>query len=142
MPENNPSSPTPRPFKFPTESIGEQIRREREARRMSRKELAYRTGVALNTLTRWELDYRSPRLRNLRRLEQVLGIDFGERREPVEIVGHGEDLTAPPLILPLLGEASEPHRPRAISPDLLVSLTHLRRDLDSIIKSVVDRTAL
>lgn len=67
-------------------TVGENIRRYREARGMLQKELAERIGKRAGTISNWELGLRDPGADNLKKIAQALEIS------PSELIGHNDDI--------------------------------------------------
>ena len=55
-------------------SIGEQVRKYREAQHLTQEQLAERVDVHPNTIRRWELSERTPNSAKLNDLSQALGV--------------------------------------------------------------------
>ncbi|MBQ7544881.1 MAG: helix-turn-helix transcriptional regulator [Synergistaceae bacterium] len=55
-------------------SIGEQVRRYREAQHLTQEQLAEKVDVHPNTIRRWELSERTPNSAKLNDLSQALGV--------------------------------------------------------------------
>ena len=53
-------------------SIAEKIRQQRRLMSLSQEELAYRVGVSLKTVQRWEAEERSPRMGEITKLSEAL----------------------------------------------------------------------
>lgn len=59
-------------------SLGQQLRSVREEKRMTQREIAERSGVAMDVISRLEnAHYRSPGLRTLIRITRALGTPLG-----------------------------------------------------------------
>jgi transcriptional regulator with XRE-family HTH domain len=82
--------------------VAEELRRLRDARRISLRELARRSGISVNALSQIERGHSSPSVSTLYKLVEALGVPitaiFGvtERREPV-VYRRAEDRTRLPL---------------------------------------------
>jgi DNA-binding XRE family transcriptional regulator len=70
---------------MPDESIGQRIRRLRDAAYLSQSELALKAGISRAVLSRLENDQAVPIQRTVRRLAEVLGIDPHEIAQPSEL---------------------------------------------------------
>lgn len=60
------------------ERIGERIRRARERRGLTQRQLAERTGYSQSTVAGWESGRRGCRLEALQRVARVLNLSIGE----------------------------------------------------------------
>lgn len=67
-------------------TVGENIRKYREARGMLQKELAEAVGKKAGTISNWELGLRDPGADNIKRIAQALAIS------PSELIGHNADV--------------------------------------------------
>jgi transcriptional regulator with XRE-family HTH domain len=65
--------------------IGENLRRLRERRYLTQRELAEKAGVSADTIVKLEQDRWEPRLRTIRKLAQALDV------HPDELSGFGRD---------------------------------------------------
>lgn len=72
-------------------TFGDRVTGAREARGMTRKELAERLGVRVKTLESWEEDRADPRANKLQMLAGVLGVSLMWL-----LTGEGDGLEAPP----------------------------------------------
>lgn len=72
-------------------TFGDRVTGAREARGMTRKELAERLGVRVRTLESWEEDRADPRANKLQMLAGVLGVSLMWL-----LTGEGDGLEAPP----------------------------------------------
>lgn len=59
-------------------TVAENIRRYRRLRDMTQEELSGQIGVSLKTIQRWENGGRSPRLKDMHKLSEVLGVSSDE----------------------------------------------------------------
>ena len=77
------------------ETIGQRIRRLRDAAYLSQAELALEAGISRAVLSRLENDLAVPIQRTVRRLAEVLGVDPHEIAQPSELrARRGEDAAA------------------------------------------------
>lgn len=67
-------------------TVGENIRKYREARGMLQRELAERIGKKAGTVSNWELGLRDPGSDNIKRIAHALEIS------PSELIGHNADV--------------------------------------------------
>ncbi len=109
-------------------TLGTQIRRARERKRLSQEELASEVGASVRAVNDWENDRRKPRNR-LGALEEVLGVSLsGEPEEPdtatpeeiEELVAHvvevlGPDSRLEEAIRDVTSGRASPRRPRGAS---------------------------
>jgi len=65
--------------------IGEKLRRLRERRYMTQRELAEKAGVSADTIVKLETDRAEPRLRTIRALAEALDV------HPDELTGFDKD---------------------------------------------------
>ena len=62
-----------------TTTLGQLIRKDREARRMTQEDLGFRVGVSQGTISKWERDNNErPTLDKLREIAVVLGSDVND----------------------------------------------------------------
>ena len=59
-------------------TIGAKIWALRRAMKLSRRKVAEAGGFSMDSLRRWELEQQSPRVDELERLAEVLGVPVGE----------------------------------------------------------------
>jgi transcriptional regulator with XRE-family HTH domain len=60
------------------ETMGERIRRLRDAAKMTQEELSQRGGIPLGSLQKWEQDKRLPRIDHAVQLARALGVTMDE----------------------------------------------------------------
>ena len=70
---------------MPDETIGQRIRRLRDAAYLSQAEVALKAGVSRAVLSRLENDLAVPIQRTVRRLAEALGVDPHELAQPSEL---------------------------------------------------------
>lgn len=70
---------------MPERTPGERLRAAREAAGLSRTQLSSRSGVAVRTIARVELENRMPRVERLQALARALGITTAD------VLGESED---------------------------------------------------
>ena len=68
-------------------TIGEKIRVERKAAKMSQKDLSEKSGLAMNTISRYENGERLPNIEALMKIANALCIDIYELTNGIEIPG-------------------------------------------------------
>ena len=59
-------------------TVGERIRKMREAKRLTQAELAQLVGVTVGQASRWERDEAEPKIANLRALKRALETTYEE----------------------------------------------------------------
>jgi len=70
---------------MPEETIGQRIRRLRDACYLSQAELALKAGISRTVLSRLENDQSMPIQRTVRRLAEALGVDPHDIVQPSEL---------------------------------------------------------
>lgn len=64
-------------------NIGERLKRYRKEKRMTQEEIAYRAGVTVTSVSRWENGVREPTFRDVEKVAAALGVTMEElTREP------------------------------------------------------------
>lgn len=80
---------------MPDESIGQRLRRLRDAEYLSQAELALKAGISRAVLSRLENDQAVPIQRTVRKLADVLGVDPHDIAQPSELrANRGEGAAA------------------------------------------------
>ena len=74
-------------------AIGKFLRQEREERRLTRKQLAFRLGVRKETLILWEKGIKMPPAKYLQKLSEHLGVSVGEILAGKRIIHRTPELT-------------------------------------------------
>lgn len=66
-----------RRYIFPVVAVGENIKRAREAKGLSQRELALELGISRVNVSAWERGAYTPRFKNLEPLARILGTTVG-----------------------------------------------------------------
>lgn len=59
-------------------NIGERLKRYRNEKRMTQEEVAYRAGVTITSISRWENGVREPTFRDVEKIAAALGVTMEE----------------------------------------------------------------
>ena len=99
--------------------IGQKIRRAREAKKWTQRQLAARMGVNNSAVAQWELGTTLPTISNRADLSKVLGIPFLELVPEISAVG--AEMLKDPLVMAIIQQVIK--LPTPVQEALLVQLT-------------------